>query len=98
MVLHEKDIKYKTHFVNIASGEQYQDWYLKINPLGEVPVIKDGDTIIVDSQRIIMYLEDKYTGGKIIIIYFVIFLSSECMLELDRCVVCKTAARLCLHL
>ncbi|XP_073968783.1 ganglioside-induced differentiation-associated protein 1-like isoform X3 [Rhodnius prolixus] len=62
MALIEKGLKYRTHLVNIANGEQYQDWFLKINPRGEVPVIQDGENIVPDSLRIINYLEDKYTG------------------------------------
>ncbi|KAG4975016.1 hypothetical protein JHK87_031837 [Glycine soja] len=34
--------------------------FLKLNPIGFVPVLVDGDSIIVDSLAIIMYLEDKY--------------------------------------
>lgn len=67
MALIEKGLKYRTHLVNIANGEQYQDWFLKINPRGEVPVIQDGENIVPDSLRIINYLEDKYTGGRYLI-------------------------------
>lgn len=59
LCLHEKGIPFSTHFVNIASGEQYQPSFLKINPKGEVPVIKDGDSIIIDSAKIIDYLEEE---------------------------------------
>ncbi|KAG4378260.1 hypothetical protein GLYMA_17G003200v4 [Glycine max] len=34
--------------------------FLKLNPIGFVPVLVDGDSVIVDSLAIIMYLEDKY--------------------------------------
>ncbi|RDX81661.1 hypothetical protein CR513_37632, partial [Mucuna pruriens] len=34
--------------------------FLEINPLGFVPVLLDGDSVILDSFAIIMYLEDKY--------------------------------------
>ncbi|XP_027919237.1 glutathione S-transferase 2-like isoform X4 [Vigna unguiculata] len=34
--------------------------FLKHNPIGFVPVLVDGDSVIFDSFAIIMYLEDKY--------------------------------------
>lgn len=40
------------------------DWtteaYRKLNPLGQVPVLKDGDTIIADSTAILVYLARRY--------------------------------------
>ena len=61
MALYEKNIQFNTRMVNITKGDQHQTWYLKINPLAEVPSLKDGDTTILDSAKIIDYLEDKYT-------------------------------------
>lgn len=34
--------------------------YLKLNPLGYVPTLVDGDAVIADSFAILMYLEEKY--------------------------------------
>ncbi|MCD9560931.1 hypothetical protein HAX54_019794 [Datura stramonium] len=34
--------------------------YLKLNPLGYVPALVDGETVIADSFAIILYLEEKY--------------------------------------
>ncbi|CAN4110822.1 unnamed protein product [Withania somnifera] len=34
--------------------------YLKLNPLGYVPMLVDGDAVIADYFAIIMYLEEKY--------------------------------------
>uniref|UniRef100_A0A8D9EAL9 Ganglioside-induced differentiation-associated protein 1 n=1 Tax=Cacopsylla melanoneura TaxID=428564 RepID=A0A8D9EAL9_9HEMI len=63
MTLHEKGINFKTHLVNLASNEQYEAWFLEINPLGEVPVLVDGVKVIPDSKRIIQYLEDNFSNG-----------------------------------
>ncbi|KAF2325648.1 hypothetical protein GH714_031856 [Hevea brasiliensis] len=46
--------------VNMAKGEHLTAEYLKLNPLGYVPVLVDGDTIVFDSFAILMYLDDKY--------------------------------------
>ncbi|KAL1129075.1 hypothetical protein AAG570_013607 [Ranatra chinensis] len=63
MALYEKELSFKTHVVDIGKGEQYQPWFLEINPRGEVPVLKDGVKIIPDSARIIDYLEDNFSNG-----------------------------------
>ncbi|XP_071451722.1 ganglioside-induced differentiation-associated protein 1 [Hetaerina americana] len=63
MALHEKKLEFKSHTVMIRKGEQYQPWFLQINPRGEVPVLKDGVKIIPDSSRIIDYLEDNFSNG-----------------------------------
>uniref|UniRef100_A0A0A9XY69 Ganglioside-induced differentiation-associated protein 1 n=1 Tax=Lygus hesperus TaxID=30085 RepID=A0A0A9XY69_LYGHE len=61
LALNEKKLTFKTKFVNIANGEQYQQWYLEVNPRGEVPAIKDGNKTIPDSMKIINHLEENYS-------------------------------------
>jgi len=63
MALLEKRLPFKSHVINIAKGEQYQPWFLEINPRGEVPVLKDGVKVIPDSARIIDYLEDNFSNN-----------------------------------
>ncbi|XP_034250549.1 ganglioside-induced differentiation-associated protein 1 [Thrips palmi] len=63
MALHEKKVPFKTHLVNVPKGEQYDRWFMEINPKGDVPVLKDGVKIIPDSGRILDYLEDNFTNG-----------------------------------
>ena len=70
MALHEKKLPFKTHLVNVHKGEQYDPWFMEINPKGDVPVLKDGVKIIPDSGRILDYLEDNFTNGKTIDLYF----------------------------
>ncbi|XP_063222845.1 ganglioside-induced differentiation-associated protein 1 isoform X2 [Bacillus rossius redtenbacheri] len=53
----------KSHAMNLAKGEQYQPWYLQLNPKAEVPVLKDGVKVIPESARIIDYLEDNFSNG-----------------------------------
>lgn len=63
MALHEKRLNFETSIVNIMKGAQYESWFLKINPRGEVPVLQDDAKIIPDSNRIIDYLEDNFSNG-----------------------------------
>ncbi|XLR58476.1 hypothetical protein S83_009148 [Arachis hypogaea] len=41
-------------------GENMDHEFLKLNPVGFVPVLVDGDLVLADSLAIIMYLDDKY--------------------------------------
>nr|CAD7441829.1 unnamed protein product [Timema bartmani] len=63
MALNEKKLSFESHLVNLAKGEQYQSWFININPRGEVPVLTDGVKVIPDSGRIIDYLEDNFSNG-----------------------------------
>lgn len=36
--------------------------FLKLNPLGQIPVLTDGDLVIRDSQAILVYLARRYGG------------------------------------
>lgn len=46
--------------LDLAGGEHKQAAYLAINPAGQVPAIEDGDTVISDSNAILVYLARKY--------------------------------------
>ncbi|CAH1367370.1 unnamed protein product [Tenebrio molitor] len=60
MALHEKNLPFDSKRVNLTKTEQYQPWFLYLNPRGEVPVLQDTGKIIVDSANIINYLEDHF--------------------------------------
>lgn len=46
--------------LKLAEGEHKQPEFLAINPAGQVPVIQDGDTVVCDSNAILVYLARKY--------------------------------------
>ncbi len=46
--------------VNLAGKEQKTPDFLKMNPFGQVPVIRDGDVTLADSNAILVYLAQKY--------------------------------------
>lgn len=64
MALHEKNVPFESHIIDIAKDEQYEPWFLHINPCAEVPVLQDTGKIIPDSTRIIDYLEDNFSNGE----------------------------------
>jgi glutathione S-transferase len=53
-------LPYKSVLVNGTNLEQKTEAFLKMNPFGQVPVLKDGETIVWDSQAILVYLARQY--------------------------------------
>jgi glutathione S-transferase len=51
---------YESRSVNLAIGEQKTPEFLAMNPLGQVPVLIDGNTVIRDSHAILVYLAKQY--------------------------------------
>jgi len=49
--------------VDLAAGEHKQDAFLARNPFGQVPVLEDGDSLIADSNAILVYLAGRYDAG-----------------------------------
>ncbi|CAG8542602.1 10076_t:CDS:2 [Paraglomus brasilianum] len=63
ITLEELGIPYKVHKVSLMSGEQRQEWFLKINPNGMIPAIVDhsrGDFSVFESGAIMIYLCEHY--------------------------------------
>lgn len=46
--------------VDLLAGEHKREPFLSLNPAGQVPVIEDGQTVISDSNAILVYLARKY--------------------------------------
>ena len=53
-------LNYKWQLVNLRAGEQKQEWFLKINPVGKVPAIDDDGFYLFESNAICKYLCDKH--------------------------------------
>ncbi len=67
IMLEELGVKYKVHPLKLGDMEQKQDWFLKLNPNGRIPVIVDHeneDFAVFESGAILIYLAEKY--GKFI--------------------------------
>ncbi|KAL5021061.1 hypothetical protein ScPMuIL_000216 [Solemya velum] len=58
MALYERQIPFIDKKINIFLGTQNEDWYLTMNPKGEVPVLKHGDVVVYNSTDMIEYLDD----------------------------------------
>jgi glutathione S-transferase len=46
--------------IDTRKKEQKAPAYLKLNPFGQIPVLKDGDVVVRDSNAILLYLAEKY--------------------------------------
>jgi glutathione S-transferase len=62
LTLYEKGIEFKSHFLNPATFEHHSDWFKKINPNGQVPVLDHDGKFITESTVICEYLEDEFSG------------------------------------
>lgn len=58
-------VDYKTVPVDFYPGREHKsEWFLKFNPLGQLPVIDDDGLVLRDAQAILVYLAAKYdTAG-----------------------------------
>ena len=54
------ELGYERIPVNLFKGEHKTPEFLQLNPLGQVPVLADGDLILADSQAILTYLARCY--------------------------------------
>jgi glutathione S-transferase len=60
VLLEELGAPYELRVLNLKAGENRQASYLAINPLGKVPAILDGDSLITEQGAIYIYLADRF--------------------------------------
>jgi glutathione S-transferase len=58
--LKEKGLEYESIYVDLHKFEQHSDWFVAINPEGQVPVLDHDGTIITHTTVINEYLEDAF--------------------------------------
>jgi glutathione S-transferase len=64
--LEELGLDYTYNAVDWMRGEHKQPDYLRINPLGRVPAIVDGEVTMFESNAILCYLEERYGRGTLL--------------------------------
>jgi len=51
--------------VEAGRDQRATDAFRRLNPLGQIPVLEDGDVVLADSNAILVYLAKRYdTGGR----------------------------------
>ena len=64
-MLEEVGVDYELRFVDIMKGAQKSPELLAMNPMGKLPTLKDGDTVVTESAAIALYLADRYAYGRL---------------------------------
>lgn len=64
-LLEELGVPYELVNVDLEKGEHRQIPYLRVHPLGKVPVLVDGDVTVFESIAICMYIADKFIEKKL---------------------------------
>ena len=64
-MLEELGEPYEVHLLSLAKGENRAPEYLAINPMGKVPALKHGDTMITEVAAICTYLADEFPAAKL---------------------------------
>ena len=64
-MLEELGEPYDLHVMSFKTGETRSADYLRINPMGKVPALKHGDTVITEGAAICTYLADAFPQAKL---------------------------------
>ena len=62
--LKEKGLEYESVYVDLHKFEQHSDWFVAINPEGQVPVLDHDGAIITHTTVINEYLEDVFPDAQ----------------------------------
>jgi glutathione S-transferase len=60
LTLEVKGLTYESKLLEFSKGENKTPTYLRLNPRGKVPTLKDGDFVLYESLAIMSYLDRKY--------------------------------------
>ena len=64
-MLEEIGQPYDIKLIRLSAGENMKPDYLAINPMGKVPALKHGDTVITEVAAICTYLADEFPDKKL---------------------------------
>lgn len=55
--LEEKGLEYRSHYVNVLAFEQHAPAFLKMNPQGQVPVLRHDGRVVTETSLMLEYLD-----------------------------------------
>ncbi|PIQ23320.1 glutathione S-transferase family protein [bacterium (Candidatus Blackallbacteria) CG17_big_fil_post_rev_8_21_14_2_50_48_46] len=64
-VLDELQIEYELVPIDFKQGEHKRPEFLKVNPTGKLPALKDGEVCVYESVAIALYLADKFPEARL---------------------------------
>lgn len=59
-MLKELDVPHEQIIIDFSTGENNSPEYRKINPMGKLPALVDGETVVTEVAAICAYLADKF--------------------------------------
>lgn len=62
-LIEELEAPHELQVLNLKKGEHKSQNFLDVNPMGKVPAIKHGDTVITESAAITIYLADVFPAA-----------------------------------
>ena len=65
-MLEELEADYEFTLVPFGDNGFASEEYLKVNPAGKVPAIRDGDLVLTESAAIVTYLGDKFRNEQLV--------------------------------
>ena len=66
LALEEKGVEWSEHAVNIGPPmENYEPWFMRINPKGVVPALDHDGVIVVEAINIIKYIDAHFAGPRL---------------------------------
>ena len=60
--LYEKQVQFEGRLMRLVDFEQHEPWFVKINPLGQVPVLVHDGRVLNESTLINEYVDDTFPG------------------------------------
>lgn len=64
-MLEELGEPYDLHVLSLTKGEQAAPAYRAVNPMGKVPALKHGETIVTEAAAICTYLADEFPEARL---------------------------------
>jgi len=63
VLLEELGADYRVEVVDLQAGDQRRPEFLALNPLGKIPTLVDGDTIVTEQVAIYLHLADRFPAA-----------------------------------
>lgn len=63
--LEEVGVDYELRWVDIMAGDQKKEELTRLNAMGKLPTLVDGDQVVTEAAAIALYLADRYAAGRL---------------------------------
>ncbi len=64
LMLRLLELPHQLHAIDFYPGREHRsEWFLRLNPLGQLPVLEDGALVLRDAQAILVYLASRYDAS-----------------------------------